>query len=131
MAVVPGGRPAATHVSVLEGFGRAALVECRLETGRTHQIRVHLAHAGYPILGDPVYGVPVPGMGRQALHAARLEFTHPRTGERLRFAAPPPDDFARLLRSLRRGGAPEDRGEPRVPRPSHPKGRARRPEREE
>jgi 23S rRNA pseudouridine1911/1915/1917 synthase len=103
MAVIPHGRPAVTHYRVRERFAGATLLECRLETGRTHQIRVHLLHLGHPVLGDPVYGrVRVPEMRRQALHAARLEFAHPRTGERLAFTAPPPDDVAALLERLRR-----------------------------
>jgi len=106
MAVVPRGRPAVTHVTVVERLGGATLVECRLETGRTHQIRVHLRHLGHPVLGDPVYGGAPGGIARQALHAARLEFTHPRTGERIVCTAPLPEDFARLLDTLRRGGSP-------------------------
>ncbi len=106
MAVVPHGRPAVTHVTVQERLGGATLVECRLETGRTHQIRVHLRHIGHPVLGDPVYGGGGGGIGRQALHAARLEFTHPRTGERIVCTAPLPEDFARVLDTLRRAGSP-------------------------
>lgn len=106
MAVVPRGRPAVTHVTVVERLGGATLVECRLETGRTHQIRVHLRHLGHPVLGDPVYGGAPAGIARQALHAARLEFTHPRTGERIVCTAPLPEDFARALDALRRGGPP-------------------------
>lgn len=124
-AVVFGtGRRAVTRVRVLERFGApsaVSLVECRLETGRTHQIRVHMAHAGHGLVGDPVYGgrrrvVPagalgdaaraaVAGFARQALHAATLGFDHPATGEPLRFEAPPPADFAALLAALR-GGQP-------------------------
>ncbi|HYM92022.1 MAG TPA: RluA family pseudouridine synthase, partial [bacterium] len=106
MAVVPHGRPAVTHVTVRERLEGATLVECRLETGRTHQIRVHLRHIGHPVLGDPVYGGGDGGIGRQALHAARLEFTHPRTGERIVCTAPLPEDFARALDTLRRAGSP-------------------------
>jgi 23S rRNA pseudouridine1911/1915/1917 synthase len=107
------GKPAVTHVRVVERLagGRAALVECKLETGRTHQIRVHLAEQQKtPLLADALYGrrpndadlLAVSGtLGRQALHAAVLGFTHPRTGERLRFEVPPPDDFARALAALR------------------------------
>jgi 23S rRNA pseudouridine1911/1915/1917 synthase len=103
MAVVPHGRPAVTRYRVRERLAGATLLECRLETGRTHQIRVHLQHLGHPVLGDPVYGrTRVPELNRQALHAARLEFVHPRTGEHLAFAAPLPDDFAALLVRLRR-----------------------------
>jgi 23S rRNA pseudouridine1911/1915/1917 synthase len=78
------------------------LLECRLETGRTHQIRVHLLHIGHPIVGDPVYGsARAPEIHRQALHAARLAFAHPRTGARVAYAAPLPEDFAGLLGHLR------------------------------
>ncbi len=113
MAVVPAGREAVTHYTVLERFPAATLVACRLQTGRTHQIRVHLAHIGHPVLGDPVYGrAHVPEMRRQALHAARLEFTHPRTGRPMAFAAPIPQDMALLLARLRAGAsggaAPQD-----------------------
>ena len=110
-----GGRRAVTRLRVLERFhAAAALVECRLETGRTHQIRVHLAHAGHGLIGDPVYGgrrkLPkslgpateaASRFPRQALHAASLGFTHPVTGEALRFDAPPPEDMADLLGTLR------------------------------
>lgn len=102
MAVVPGGKPAVTHYRVRERFGAHALLECDLETGRTHQIRVHLASIGHPLEGDPVYG----GRGarrlpRQALHAWKLAFFHPRTGKTVRFTAPPPADFEALARALR------------------------------
>lgn len=112
-AVTEGGRPAVTRVRVLERFAGAALVECRLETGRTHQIRVHLAHAGHGLVGDPVYGgrrrLPRSAPGaeaaaafpRQALHAETLGFDHPVTAERLAFSAPPPADMAALLAALR------------------------------
>ena len=101
-AVTERGRPAVTHYTVLERFAEATLLACRLETGRTHQIRVHMAHIGHPILGDPVYGhARVPELRRQALHAAQLEFTHPATGTRLMCTAPLPDDIARLLERLR------------------------------
>ena len=106
MAVVAHGRPAVTHFAVLERFPGATLVECRLETGRTHQIRVHLRHIGHPVLGDPVYGERRAEIARQALHAARLEFTHPRTGEAIVCTAPPPEDYARLLEILRAGNSP-------------------------
>ncbi|MGB0498070.1 MAG: RluA family pseudouridine synthase [Rubricella sp.] len=106
MAVVrEGGRHAVTRMQVLERFGtRAALLSCRLETGRTHQIRVHAAHIGHPLLGDPVYGGSAPGLPgfpRQALHAARLGFRHPTTGEDLNFLSRDPADFDGLLRELR------------------------------
>lgn len=125
------GRRAVTHYRVQEAFGRsraklagdalASLIECRLETGRTHQIRAHLSHIGHPLIGDPVYGRG-PGLGglkpgepaadnaiavlggfrRQALHARRLGFEHPVTGEMLSFEAAPPQDFSALLEALRR-----------------------------
>jgi len=102
MAVVPHGRPAVTHFEVRERLPGSTLLEVRLETGRTHQIRVHLLHIGHPILGDPVYGgARGAGIERQALHAARLEFTHPRTGARVAYTAPVPEDFAGLLAHLR------------------------------
>jgi 23S rRNA pseudouridine1911/1915/1917 synthase len=107
-----GGRHAVTHYTVAKTFGPverplAARVNCRLETGRTHQIRVHLASKGAPCLGDPVYGSGSPaqpvkdamaaaGLKRQALHAAVLGFVHPITGETVRFESPLPDDMARL-----------------------------------
>ncbi len=115
MAVVPaGGRTAVTRARTLERFGdparpRAALVECRLETGRTHQIRVHLAYVGHPLVGDSVYGRRRLGTDpalaefpRQALHAASLGFVHPRSGAAMRFDAPTPPDLADLLERLRR-----------------------------
>ena len=102
MAVVASGKPAVTHLRVREAFARHTLLECDLETGRTHQIRVHLASIGHPIEGDPVYG----GRGerllpRQALHAWKLAFRHPRTGEAMRFEAPLPADLRALLARLR------------------------------
>jgi 23S rRNA pseudouridine1911/1915/1917 synthase len=108
MAVVPQGRAARTHYRPLERFGSATWIECRLDTGRTHQIRVHLASIGHPLLGDPVYGPRreagasrIAGIGRQALHAVRLALDHPVTGERMRFRAPPPADFRAALSALR------------------------------
>ena len=103
-AVVPGGREAFTHWETLEELRGATLVECRLKTGRTHQIRVHMAHIGHPLLGDPLYGPkksPFPVEGGQLLHAFRIAFDHPRTGERLRFEAEPEDRFLEWLRRLR------------------------------
>lgn len=109
MAVVEGGRPARTRVAVVERRGGHTLVRCDLETGRTHQIRVHLAALGHPIAGDDVYARPRPDdPPRPMLHAWRLRFVHPRTGEAIQLEAPlPPDftDFWARLASL--GGAPE------------------------
>lgn len=105
MAVTRGGKEARTHFRVLERYGDAALIECRLETGRTHQIRVHLQHIRHPLVGDTVYrrgtrhAVSFP---RQALHAAMLELEHPRTGKPVRWRAELPDDMARLIERLRR-----------------------------
>ncbi|MEO8303745.1 MAG: 23S rRNA pseudouridine(1911/1915/1917) synthase RluD [Betaproteobacteria bacterium] len=102
MAVVATGKPARTHFDIVERFGIATLLRCRLETGRTHQIRVHLASLGHPLIGDPAYGrkgpVPFP---RQALHAARLALVHPVTGIICRWDSPFPADFADLLATLR------------------------------
>ncbi len=102
MAVVPGGRPAVTHWQVLERFPGFTHLRCRLETGRTHQIRVHLSSIGHPILGDTVYGAkkPVPGLQGQCLHAAGLRFLHPRTGEAVELSCPLPEDFQAQLRKL-------------------------------
>ena len=103
MAVVAGGRRAVTHWEVLERFGGFTYVRCRLETGRTHQIRVHMAHIGHPILGDTVYGAkkPVPGLQGQCLHAVGLQFVHPRTGEMVCLSCPLPEEFVRQLDKLR------------------------------
>ena len=104
MAIVPGGRSAVTHWRVLERLRGATLVECRLTTGRTHQIRVHMASIGHPVLGDPVYGPkrsPWPVAGGQLLHACSIGFVHPRTGEELRFEAEPEARFATWLQKLR------------------------------
>ena len=104
------GRRAITHMRVLERLQGATLVECRLETGRTHQIRVHLADATTPVLGDALYGGSVTDkrvrdagqtLGRQALHATLLAFEHPITGEAMRFEMPPPEDFLEAEASLR------------------------------
>ena len=104
MAVVANGRGAVTHWSVLERFPGYTYVECRLETGRTHQIRVHMAYIGHPLLGDTVYGAkkPVPGLAGQCLHARRLSFIHPRTGERVTVECPLPDYFTQVLARLAR-----------------------------
>jgi 23S rRNA pseudouridine1911/1915/1917 synthase len=103
MAVVAGGqgKAAVTHVQPLAVGQGVTLVECRLETGRTHQIRVHLAHRGHPLVGDPTYGGrALGGFARQALHAWRLALAHPRTGAALSFASPLPDDLRALLAQL-------------------------------
>ncbi|HUQ02040.1 MAG TPA: RluA family pseudouridine synthase [Kofleriaceae bacterium] len=105
------GKPAITHWEVVERLALgAALVKCRLETGRTHQIRVHMSDSGWPLVGDQLYGRRYSGelaelsrtLGRQALHAARLELVHPITGARLAFTTEPPADFVALLTALRR-----------------------------
>jgi 23S rRNA pseudouridine1911/1915/1917 synthase len=118
MAVAPKerGRHAVTHWRLEEAFGAASLVVCRLETGRTHQIRVHMASTGHPLLGDSVYGAgfktkaaqlpesartALAALGRQALHAAALGFEHPITGEPLRFDSPAPKNLMRLIAALR------------------------------
>ena len=112
MALVADGRGkhAVTHFATLERFAGAALVECRLETGRTHQVRVHMTSLGHPLLGDPAYGRAPPKLksllaehtfDRQALHAKVLGFVHPVTGEQLRFESPLPADMAGLLVDLR------------------------------
>ena len=96
--VRPDGRPARTHYRVLRAFGPRSLVELELETGRTHQIRVHMAHFGCPLTGDFLYGTENRALiARPALHSARLELAHPITGERLRFSAPLPADMAALI----------------------------------
>lgn len=98
------GRKAVTHYTVLERFSGCTHIQCRLETGRTHQIRVHMAHIGHPLLGDQVYGAkkPWPGLSGQCLHARRLSFVHPRTGERVSLECPLPDWFEGALGKLRR-----------------------------
>ncbi len=111
MAVVGGGRAARTHYRVLERFDRATLLECALETGRTHQIRVHMAEIGHPLVGDPVYGPrrkALPALAdfpRQALHAWRLALAHPATHAEMIWEAPLPADFAQLLEAFRSGAA--------------------------
>ncbi len=114
MAVREDGRDAVTHFRLRERFRAHTLLECRLETGRTHQIRVHMAHLKHPIVGDPLYGGPLKlprgateelvatlrGFKRQALHAETLEFAHPITGEAVRCTAPVPDDLKQLVRAL-------------------------------
>ena len=98
------GKDAITHYKVLERFGNATYIECRLETGRTHQIRVHMTSLGHPLLGDEVYGSsknPYHLQG-QTLHAMVLGFVHPRTGEYMEFTAPLPEYFTNLLDKLRK-----------------------------
>ncbi|MEA2928345.1 MAG: rRNA synthase, partial [Hyphomicrobiales bacterium] len=134
IAVRPDGRAAVTHFEVLEiypgadGKAIASLIACRLETGRTHQIRVHLSHIGHPLLGDETYGTgfktkaallppaarqALEGLGRQALHAHILGFQHPTSGEVLEFKSALPGDLARLRQSLAEGAA--ERRRPPVP----------------
>ena len=104
MAIVPGGREAVTHWRVLERFGDMTLVEAELETGRTHQIRVHMASINHPLVGDPVYGHAKNALGfsGQALHAAKLRLTHPHKSEKMEFTAPLPDYFEAALEKLRK-----------------------------
>jgi 23S rRNA pseudouridine1911/1915/1917 synthase len=111
MAVRSDGRPSVTHYRVMKRFRAHTLVHVQLESGRTHQIRVHLAHIGYPVVGDPVYGgrrrltagaspgliAALEGFERQALHAARLRLAHPITGKEVEWEAPLPADMARLV----------------------------------
>ena len=96
------GREAVTHWTVLQRYPGHTYVQCRLETGRTHQIRVHMASIGHPLLGDTVYGAkkPVPGLAGQCLHARRLTFVHPSTGERITVECPLPDWFQAVLQRL-------------------------------
>lgn len=106
MAVVTeGGRQAITEYEVAERFGKYTVVKCRLKTGRTHQIRVHMEYLGYPLVGDPKYSLmKTPfAINGQALHSLTLSFTHPRTGERLTFEAPLPEDMKKILTRLRLG----------------------------
>ena len=99
-------KEARTHYYVKERFQRNTFIECRLETGRTHQIRVHMAYLGYPLVGDPLYGTRKNNLDflGQALHAYALGFVHPRTGESLYFEAPLPEHFQTVLKNLSQGG---------------------------
>ena len=102
MAVVPTGRRAVTHWEVVARYPGVTHLRCRLETGRTHQIRVHMAYIGHPILGDTVYGAkkPVPGLTGQCLHATGLRFIHPRTGDPVELHCPLPPEFTAMLQKL-------------------------------
>lgn len=113
MAVVENGKPAITHYSVIEPYPRHTLVECRLETGRTHQIRVHMAHLGHALAADPVYGgkpgsfsdelkTVLAALNRQALHAAKLALIHPETGTQQQWESPLPADMLQLIAQLRK-----------------------------
>ena len=104
MAVVAGGREAVTHWEVITRYPGYTHVRCRLETGRTHQIRVHMAYIGHPILGDTVYGAKkeVPGLTGQCLHAVGLRFLHPRTHEVMELSCPLPEEFTRMLQKIRK-----------------------------
>lgn len=119
MAVTAKGKPARTHYRVIESFAGCTLLQCSLETGRTHQIRVHMHSIGYPLAGDPVYGGPLhninpklkqalTGFPRQALHAVRLALMHPYSGEIVQWESAIPDDMNHLLRELRYYDKPED-----------------------
>lgn len=103
MAVVDDGKDAITHFNVLEHFNKYTLIECQLETGRTHQIRVHMKYIGYPLVGDPKYGQKKTlDIGGQALHAAVIGFEHPVTQAYIEKSAPLPDDFEQLLNDIRK-----------------------------
>jgi 23S rRNA pseudouridine1911/1915/1917 synthase len=116
MAVVPNGKPAVTHYRLVERFAAHTHIRCKLESGRTHQIRVHMAHVRHPLVGDPVYGgrlrLPkgtsdelrevLAAFHRQALHAQQLTLEHPETGETLSWEAPLPDDMVELIEALRK-----------------------------
>lgn len=103
MTVISNGREAVTNFTVLERFGQYTFIEARLKTGRTHQIRVHMAHMGHPVLGDPVYGSKKQkfSLAGQALHAYKLGINHPASGEYMEFTAPLPEYFEKLLKNLR------------------------------
>ncbi|WP_028455590.1 23S rRNA pseudouridine(1911/1915/1917) synthase RluD [Chitinilyticum litopenaei] len=122
MAVVHGGKPAVTHYRVLERFSAHTLVECQLETGRTHQIRVHMAHIGHPLAADSTYNarpvkvspeveLALDDFQRQALHARKLALVHPESGKTMQWKAPIPQDFENLLAALRFDAHPDDEGD--------------------
>ena len=101
MCVTADGREAITHYRVLAEYPGFSHVECRLETGRTHQIRVHMAHLGHPIAGDPVYGVKdKSGFATQCLHSKTITFTHPISGEELFFESELPPEFSKFLEKM-------------------------------
>jgi len=103
MAVTERGKPARTAYRVIDRYGRAALVECRLETGRTHQIRVHFQHIRHPLVGDPTYQRGTRhsvSFTRQALHATELSLRHPQGGKQMTWRSPPPADLRKLLQKL-------------------------------
>lgn len=104
MAPSPDGRLAVTHYRLLEALGKYSILECKLETGRTHQIRVHMRHINHPLVGDPLYGIKGDHYVKygQLLHAKTLEFDHPRTGERLSFDSELPGEFVKVADELRR-----------------------------
>lgn len=116
MAVVPNGKPAVTHYRLAERFAAHTHISCKLESGRTHQIRVHMAHVKHPLVGDPAYGgrlrLPkgtteelreaLAAFQRQALHARKLTLEHPQTGETLSWEVPMPEDMMALLAALRK-----------------------------
>lgn len=106
MDVVQGGKPAITHFSVIKRYDNYTLIEAKLETGRTHQIRVHMSHIGHPVVGDPMYGIKKQkfNLKGQALHAAVLGFMHPRTGQYMEFKAPLPQYFEDLLEAVSNKG---------------------------
>ncbi|MEM7391742.1 MAG: RluA family pseudouridine synthase [Verrucomicrobiota bacterium] len=112
MCVLEGGRDATSHYEVVESFDTISYVRVRIDTGRTHQIRVHMSHIGHPVVGDKYYGgsrpddVPAP-VTRQMLHAANLTFTHPGTDQPLEFDVPLPEDMQNLLNALRRKDEPD------------------------
>ena len=123
--MVERGRPAQTGYRIEERFADASLLECDLITGRTHQIRIHLAAIGHPIAGDAIYGFDTPLIQRQALHARSLTFDHPISGERIALQADPPADIRHLLNTLREGElltTPEQH-------PSHRRSKQRPPKR--